>query len=126
MRLWVWLALAGLSLGPLAIPDAAAEEAIPVVVSVVGKGVIRVRVADGTSLPCDSSTNHVLFDGHVKAGDKISLASKAGSVCVDHTYGSFRESQWAGGTIWSGARYKPWSSRQPERVIRGSLSTEAP
>jgi hypothetical protein len=130
MRLRGLLAVAMVSLGSfvtLVTTDApAADEAIPVVVSVVGRGTIRARVADGTSLPCDSSANHLLFDGHLKAGDRINLASLSGSVCVDHTYGAFRESQWAGGTLWSGARFKPWSNRQPEPVIRGTLSTDAP
>jgi hypothetical protein len=94
----------------------------PVSVTVVGHGQIRLMVADGTSRPCDASSNHMLFDGHAKAGDKIKLTSATGSVCVDHTYGAMRESQWAGATIWSGSGFGLPSSRG----LSGSVSTDEP
>jgi hypothetical protein len=93
----------------------------PVSVTVVGHGQIRLMVADGASRPCDASSNHMLFDGHSKAGDEIKLTSASGSVCVDHTYGSMRESQWAGASIWSGGFGLPRG-----RGISGSVSTDEP
>jgi hypothetical protein len=83
----------------------AAESApttIPVSVNVVGTGRIRLMVAEGSGRPCESSENHVLFSGHAKAGDevKLTVVTAIGGVCVDHTYGEFRESQWAGGVTW--------------------------
>ncbi|MGH7439369.1 MAG: hypothetical protein ACRENE_27085, partial [Polyangiaceae bacterium] len=61
-------------------------------------------VADGAHRPCDSSDNQMLFNDHANAGKEIKLVSVSGSVCVDHTYGAFRDSQWwAGASIWSGA-----------------------
>jgi hypothetical protein len=48
------------------------------------------------SRPCDASDNRMLFNGHARAGDEVRLSSATGSVCVDHTYGKLRESQWAG------------------------------
>jgi hypothetical protein len=75
---------------------------IPVSVSVVGTGQVRLIVAEGTGRPCESADNRVLFNGHAKAGDdvRVAVASSVGAVCVDHTYGAFRESQWAGGVMW--------------------------
>lgn len=96
---------------------------VPVTVSVVGRGVIRLLVADGASRPCDAADNHVLFNGRAKAGDEIKFASTRGSVCVDHTYGSLRESQWAGGSIWSGRVTYPGG---PEPEIHGTVSTDEP
>jgi hypothetical protein len=96
---------------------------VPVTVAVVGHGEIRLLVADGTARPCDSSDGRVLFNGHVKAGDEIKLLSLTGSVCVDHTYGSLRESQWAGASIWSGSGGWPGAR---EAVIRGAISTDEP
>jgi hypothetical protein len=112
-----------LGIGSLAY-DAPADTSppTPVTVTVVGHGQIRLMVADGTSRPCDASSNQMLFDGHAKAGDKIKLTSATGSVCVDHTYGAMRESQWAGASIWSGTgRGLPTS-----RGINGSVSTDEP
>lgn len=91
-------------------------------VTIVGKGSIRLVVADGASRPCEASDNHVLFDGHARAGEELKLTSATGSVCVDHTYGAFRESQWAGASIWSGSG-AGWSGI---RSLNGTLSTDDP
>ena len=105
-------------------PDAPADStpATPVTVDVVGKGKIRLLVADGSSRPCDASGNRVLFSGYVRAGDTIKVAASTGSVCVDHTYGAMRESQWAGANIWSGSN-AGWTGA---RALSGSVSTNEP
>jgi hypothetical protein len=95
---------------------------IPVTVTVVGKGQIRIIVSDGTSKPFDSSDNRKLFDGHARAGDRLDLRSLSGSVCVDHTFGSLRESQWAGPSIWSGSG----SVFSGVRNLDGAVSTDEP
>ena len=96
---------------------------VPVTVGIVGRGQIRLVVADGASRPCDAADNRMLFNGHVKAGDEMKFASTTGSVCVDHTYGALRESQWAGASIWSGRVTYPGG---PEPSIHGTVSTEEP
>jgi hypothetical protein len=82
---------------------------IPVSVTVVGTGQIRLIVAEGLGRPCESSDNHVLFNGHARAGDdvKLTVIAAIGAVCVDHTYGEFRESQWAGGVTWWAGDFGP-------------------
>jgi hypothetical protein len=119
-----YLGLALVPLGVFFAPDSPADctPPTPVTVGVVGKGTIRLLVADGSSRPCDASDNHVLFSGHAKAGDEIKVASATGSVCVDHTYGSLRESQWAGATIWSGSN-SGWTGA---RSLAGAVSTDDP
>src|ERR1700722_15402380 len=111
----------------LAAPSAPADapRMTPVAVSVVGKGHIRLMVSDGTTRPCDSSDNHMLFNERVDAGAEIKLKSATGSVCVDHTYGSLRESQWAGASIWSGSNIGGYGGRASD-VLAGSVSTGAP
>jgi hypothetical protein len=113
-----------LAVGSFAARDSSAETTpkTPVSVTVIGKGSIRLVVADGTARPCEVSDNHVLFDGHAKAGEEIKLASATGSVCVDHTYGAFRESQWAGASIWSGSG----AGFSGVRTLNGSVSTDEP
>jgi hypothetical protein len=119
------LCAAALAATSLAARDVPAETpSCAVIVKVLGHGTIRLLVGDGASRPCDGSGNKVLFSSHAKAGDVIKLASSAGSVCVDHTYGSLRESQWAGGSIWSGAR--GFGPRPEETVLSGSVSTDEP
>lgn len=115
--------LAACSLCSLA-RDAPADTTPPtrVTVTVTGQGEIRLIVADGATRPCDASGNRILFDGHAKAGDEIGLAASTGSVCVDHTYGALRDSQWAGASIWSGSG-AGWTG---VRSINGSVSTDEP
>jgi len=98
------------------------NEETPVTVTVVGSGEIRVMVADGAARPCDASENQMLFNEHVEAGTSIHVTSVTGSVCVDHTYGQMRESEWAGASIWSGV---PWPGTQATE-IRGKVSTDEP
>jgi hypothetical protein len=100
---------------------------IPVSVGVVGHGEILVLVAEGATRPCDSSDNHVLFKGSAKAGEQVKVISTKGAVCVDHTYGSFRQSQWAGPSIWSaGGRRMRYGSQPAPMEIDGTVSTDAP
>jgi len=119
-----YLVIAVVTLGVTLAPDSPADSITPtsVTVNVVGKGKIRLVVSDGSSRPCDASGNHVLFSGHARAGDEIKVAAATGSVCVDHTYGSLRESQWAGANIWSGSN-AGWTGA---RALSGSVSTDEP
>jgi hypothetical protein len=115
--------LAATSLVTVVTPAQTVLRPIPVTISIVGEGEIMLLVADGNIRPCDSSDNHLLFKEHVKAGDEIKLASLTGAVCVDHTYGAFRESQWAGASVWGGhgARFGTSSSQ-----LQGAVSTDVP
>jgi hypothetical protein len=113
-------------LGVVALPirnaPADPEEPTPVTITVAGTGEIRILVADGASQPCDASGNKMLLSEHVKAGADIHLKSFTGSVCVDHTYGQMRESEWAGAAIWAGVS---WPGA-PASAIRGTVSTDEP
>jgi hypothetical protein len=75
------------------IPAQTAPSRYPFSVGVVGSGEILVLVADGSTRPCDSSNNRVLLDGRAQAGDQIQGVSTTGTICIDHTYGGFRETQ---------------------------------
>jgi hypothetical protein len=118
------LGIALVTVGMGLAPDAPADYTppTPVTVSIVGQGAIRLLVADGSSRPCDASDNRVLFSGHASAGEAIRVAAATGSVCVDHTYGSLRESQWSGASIWSGSN-AGWTG---VRSLSGSVSTDEP
>lgn len=104
----------------------AESRTFPVIVKIVGAGEIRLIVSDGSSRPCESSNNRMLFSDHVKAGDEIKLESSTGSVCVDHTYGEFRESEWAGANIWSGSHHGPFGGASGQEALKGTVSTDSP
>jgi hypothetical protein len=67
---------------------------LPVYVTVTGTGSIRLLVASGDVVPCDSSSNMRLFDGRAEAGRTLFLQSPWPCVCEQHTYGSFRETNF--------------------------------
>jgi hypothetical protein len=117
---------ASLVTGCLVTPAAPAEtppKPVPVIVNVVDHGELLVLLTDGSTQPCDSADNHPLFKGPAKAGDQVKAISTTGSVCVDHTYGAFRQSQWAGPAIWTAARTWPGSKPTPPK-IEGTVSTD--
>ncbi len=73
--------------------DAGAD--FPVVITVVGHGAIRLRLAAGRAGPCDSSANRMIFDGWVGVGTYSWPTGSPDFVCYEHTSGAFREAGWA-------------------------------
>ena len=72
--------------------DAQADR--PVLVTVVGHGAIRFRLAAGPTAPCDSSENRMLFDGWLRTG-KYVFDTGADAVCFQYTSGALREMNWS-------------------------------
>lgn len=107
-------------------PQLRADNAIPVYVSVTGSGEIRVLLAAGGVVPCDSTSNVRLFDGRMAAGRYYVLSSPQTIVCERHTYGAFRDAGWSPDRQWAwpaldypGAPMPPWRIEIP-------LSTDDP
>ncbi len=107
-------------------PQLRTDNGIPVYVSVIGRGEIRVLLAAGGVVPCDSSSNTLLFDGKMAAGRFYVLSSPQTIVCERHTYGAFREAGWSPDHQWAwptpdypGAPMPPWRIEIP-------LSTDDP
>ncbi|MGO9838887.1 MAG: hypothetical protein ACLP1X_32300 [Polyangiaceae bacterium] len=119
-------AIAVPSLVTIAALAQSAPKPSPVVVSVVGHGEILVLVSDGSTKPCDSSDDRLLFKGPVKAGEHINAVSTTGAVCVDHTYGEFRQSQWAGPSIWFAGSLSPFGPAPSHVELEGTVSTDEP
>jgi hypothetical protein len=78
----------------VAVSPAEAGTERPVYVVVVGQGAIRLRLAAGQVAPCDSPDNRVLFDGWVGVGT-FSWVTSSDLVCIQHTSGALRESDWS-------------------------------
>jgi hypothetical protein len=83
----------GIALSVAPVPaDAGAD--FPVVVTVVGQGAIRLRLAAGRAAPCDSTANRMIFDGWVRVGSYVWTTS-SDFVCYEHTSGALREADWS-------------------------------
>ncbi|MBI2395191.1 MAG: hypothetical protein HYV09_36815 [Deltaproteobacteria bacterium] len=94
-------ALAVLALVAPVAPSAHAQQAktAPVTIEVVGAEPVRVRVAVGTTRPCDSDANKPLFNGVVKPGAAVSIPSDAICVCWEQTYAPFTTTGWSTPTV---------------------------
>jgi hypothetical protein len=105
--------------------DGSADVPLPVTVRVVGQGAIRMRVAEGHAAPCDASSNQMRFDGWIDAGSSAVFVADSDCVCVEHTYGAFREAQWSIARV--ACRAIPWRShRRPDNAITIEVSTDTP
>lgn len=68
----------------------------PVEVRLLGPDAVRVRVAAGVNLPCDSLDNRPLVNGRFKAGDIVrATAFGDGCVCFQQTYAPLVDSDWS-------------------------------
>ena len=97
MRLPLLIAVAFTLLAPTAL----ASEPLPVIVTVYGEGSIRVFLSAGATLPCDSTSNTVMFDGKLEAGKSYGFQAADISVCERHTRGTLREVDWSTDRLWS-------------------------
>lgn len=84
-------------LGSLAAGDAHAESesAVPVEVTMLGPGAVRVRVSEGMAMPCDSSDARVIILGKYEPGEVLQATSSEDCVCVQHTYEPFSDTDWS-------------------------------
>lgn len=114
----------GILVGVALPADLPAAEPVPLVIEAIGTGAVRVRLAEGTTAPCDSSLNRRVFDGWVAANAPLTATVGSSCVCVEHTWGGFRESQWSPGRIVCNRPRTRLRAADP--VIRVRFSTDAP
>jgi hypothetical protein len=70
--------------------------ATPVVVALLGPDAVRVRVATGPNMPCDSIDNRTIIDGRFAAGQIVrATAVGNGCVCFQQTYAPLSDSDWS-------------------------------
>jgi hypothetical protein len=87
----------------------------PVFVTIVGQGVIRLRLAAGITAPCDSSDNRMLFDGRVGPG-RYRWDTGASNICYQQTSRALPDSEWSESRVISTT-----SRTGPREIV---LSTE--
>jgi hypothetical protein len=86
----LWLPTTMLSAG-----DAVAEGVTPVVITMLGPGTVRIRVALGSTFPCDSGDNRRLVEGKYRSGEVVRTSTPDRCVCVQQTYEPFSDIEWS-------------------------------
>ena len=128
MRRWFGVsgAIAAALLTPFAVR--AEDPTWPVVVHSVGPKHIRLRIAIGAGLPCSSSINRILYEGPIEPEETVLLRAPVVPICVEHTYGTFPETQWAPAQHFpAGCRYRgPCNLPSVVRVVISSEPERGP
>src|SRR4051812_46458087 len=74
--------------------DVAADVATPIEITMLGPGPARIRVALGTTFPCDSGDNRRLVEGKFEAGKVVRASTTERCVCFQQTYEPFSDTDW--------------------------------
>jgi hypothetical protein len=91
----LWLPIAVLSAG-----DAVAADGIaPVVITMLGPGAVRIRIARGSTFPCDSADNRPLLEGKYGPGDIVRTSTPDRCLCVQQTYEPFSDVDWSASSM---------------------------
>jgi hypothetical protein len=79
--------------------SASADDAPPIApieVTVVGEGAVRVRIAEGTTAPCDSPDDKPLINALVRPNKPpLVVPTEAMCVCWEQTYYPFTDLGWS-------------------------------
>ena len=75
--------------------DVAAGSVARVEITMLGPSAVRVRVADGTTFPCDSTNNRMLVQGKFSPGEVVLASTTETCVCVQQTYEPFSDADWS-------------------------------
>src|SRR4051812_19193372 len=86
----LWLPTAMLSAG-----DAAADGGTPVVITMLGPGAVRIRLARGNTFPCDSGDNRPLLEGKYGPGEVVRTSTPDRCLCFQQTYEPFGDIEWS-------------------------------
>lgn len=89
-RFALLLSLTALSL----LRSASADGLTPIEISMAGPSAVRVRVAQGTTFPCDSGDNRRIVEGKFEPGQLVSLTTPDRCVCIQQTYAPFSDVDW--------------------------------
>ena len=110
----VWLVL-GLA-GMFSTGDAIADTVTPIEVTMLGPSAVRVRVASGFTMPCDSGDNRMLLQGKFEPGEVLHTSTAERCVCVQQTYAPFADVDWAAGTMACSPLICTWAGRSKKCV----------
>lgn len=94
-RAWGLLSVLLLLVTMLSAGDAVADSVTPVVITLLGPGAVRVRLAEGRSFPCDSGDNHRLVEGKFKSGVVVRTTTPEHCLCFQQTYEPFSDADWS-------------------------------
>jgi hypothetical protein len=91
--------LLSFSVVALAAADIRADVATPIEVTLLGPGAVRVRLALGTTFPCDSGDNQRLVEGKFAPGSVVRASTPDRCVCFQQTFEPFSDTDWSASSM---------------------------
>ena len=73
--------------------------AVPVEVLLLGPDPVRIRLAEGGTLPCDSAENRPILSGRYGGGQLLRTTTSSACVCLQQTYAPFADIDWSNGVV---------------------------
>ena len=73
---------------------AAPPKPAPVIVTMQSHGRVRVQVSEGTTMPCDSTDDRMLFDATLGPDESFQSSIAGRCICVRHTTDAFPQNGW--------------------------------
>ena len=99
LRLVRLLLALSLPIAMLPAGDAAADGVAAVVITMLGPGAVRIRIARGNTFPCDSGDNRLLIEGKYRPGDVVRTSTPDRCLCVQQTYEPFSDVDWSASSM---------------------------
>jgi hypothetical protein len=117
--------------GGLGGSDARADGPTPVAITVLGPSAVRVRLALGSTFPCDSSDNYRIVDGKFKPGDVVRTRTPDRCLCFQQTYEPFTDTEWSASSTVCRPQICSYIGKKkcvpaPDPTIRLQISSKRP
>jgi hypothetical protein len=111
--------------------DVVADDATPIEITMLGPVAVRIRLALGTTFPCDSVDNHRIVDGKFTPGQVVHAATPDRCVCFQQTYEPFSDIDWSASTMVCRPQIctsigKKKCVLEPDPTIRLQVSSKRP
>jgi hypothetical protein len=72
-----------------------ADGTTPIEITMLGPGASPVRLALGTTFPCNSGDNRLIVEGEFGPGQVVHAATADRCVCFQQTYEPFSDTDWS-------------------------------
>jgi len=111
--------------------DVGAGDPTPIEVTMLGPDAVRIRVALGSTYPCDSGDNRLIVEGKFAAGQVVHAAAPDHCVCFQQTYAPFSDTDWGASAMVCRSQIcsdigKKHCVPAPDPTIRLQVSSQRP
>jgi len=118
--------------GDAAGSPANAESPTPIEITLAGPSAVRIRVANGSTFPCDSADNRLIVSGKFEPHHVLRSSTSERCVCLQQTYAPFADVDWGASSMVCRPQICKWAGRSkhcvpaPDPTIRVTVRSTRP